>query len=200
MTFDSKWDGKYDRPDYIFGQEPNSFLRSQIWRARPGGCVLTIGEGEGRNAVWLARQGFDVTAVEGSAVGVSKARALAAAARVEVDFQVADLLDWAWPLAAFDAVVSIFVHFQPDDRRDIHRAIERALKPGGLVFIEGFHPRHRDSPGTGGPPMDMMVDARTLIADFEGLAIVEGYEGQVLLDEGERHQGLSHTVRFVARA
>lgn len=198
MTFDPKWDEKYGVPEYLFGREPNDYLRSQLWRLPKGGRVLAIGDGEGRNSVWLASKGLSVAAVEGSHVAVAKARALAAEAGVEVSFHTADLLKWSWPKAAFDVVLSVFVHFQPEARRAVHAHVDAALKPGGLFVVEGFHARQIERQ-SGGPPFDMLYDAPSLHADFPGYAVVELFEGVVLLDEGVRHQGLGEVVRMVAR-
>lgn len=109
----SFWDRRYDVPEYVYGTEPNAFLVSKQHLLRPGMTALAVADGEGRNGVWLAEQGLDVLAVDGSPVAVEKARRLARARGVTLRTEVADLLDWAWPAGAFDLVVAIFIHFMP---------------------------------------------------------------------------------------
>lgn len=197
MTFDPKWDKKYAVEEYLFGRAPNDFLRSQHWRI-DGRRVLSIGDGEGRNSAWLATKGFDVTAVEGSAVGVEKAKALASEAGVSVQHHVCDLLDWDWPVAAFDAVASIFVHFADPPRREVHDRIRRTLRPGGLLLVEAFHKRQFDEE-SGGPPLDLLYDAPSLHEGFLDFTTLEAFEGRVLLKEGARHSGPGEVIRLVAQ-
>jgi len=196
MTFDPKWNARYAGADAIFGDQPNDFLRAESWRIAPAGRVLTIGEGDGRNALWLARQGFTVTAVEGSSVAVEKAEAAARAAGLSITFHCADLVEWAWPQAAFDAVVAIFVHFTPDIRPSLHARAAAAVAPGGVMIVECFHPSQAGG-ASGGPPAEMLCDAATLADDFAPLTPLVQLEGTVRLDEGPRHQGPAQVARYV---
>lgn len=195
------WDEKYSIPTHAYGTEPNAYLVSQRHRLERGMEVLSVADGEGRNGVWLAQQGMRVTTVDGSAVAVQKALKLALDRRVNIRAQVADLTDWQWPVATFDAVVAIFIHFPPEIRRDMHHAMYAALKPGGLLIMEGFHPAQRDLGLTsGGPPVrEMLFDADTLAADFQGMEILDLTEAAPVLDEGPLHQGEARTTRMVAR-
>ncbi|WP_404381545.1 SAM-dependent methyltransferase [Caenispirillum salinarum] len=195
------WDDKFAGHTHAYGTEPNAFLVSQRHRLERGMEVLSVADGEGRNGVWLAQQGMRVTTVDGSAVGVQKALKLALDRRVNIRAQVADLTDWHWPVATFDAVVAMFIHFAPELRRDMHHAMFAALKPGGLLIMEGFHPAQRDLGLTsGGPPVrEMLFDAETLAADFQGMDILELEEAAPVLDEGPLHQGEARTTRLVAR-
>lgn len=193
------WDLKYVGDDYFYGKEPNAWLVSQAGRLRPGMRALSVADGEGRNAVWLAGQGLDVTAVDASGNAVAKAKALAAACGVAVTHVQADLTSWAWPAAAFDVVVAIFAHFTPEHRPAIHRAMLDALARGGLVLIEAYFPfqhLHR----TGGPPdLDMLYTAWRLAQDFQAAEIIELAEVTTDLQEGSGHSGRSAVVRLVAR-
>ncbi len=197
-----KWDRYYAEEGYIFGTAPNAFLAAEAHRFAPAGRILVPGDGEGRNGVWLAGQGFAVTSVEASAVGVEKARALAAARGVRLDIQNANLDAWRWPVAAFDAVAAIFVHFEPRVRQAMHRRMLAALKPGGVILLEAFTPKHienRKAGSRGGPPPEMLYTGAMLREDFTGADIVVLREEEVALDEGTRHQGLAHVVRMAAR-
>jgi cyclopropane fatty-acyl-phospholipid synthase-like methyltransferase len=193
------WDRKYADDDYFYGTTANAWLTGQADRLRPGMRALSVADGEGRNAVWLAGQGLAVTAVDASARGIAKAQALAAARGVSVDHIQADLTRWAWPTAAFDIAVAIFAHFTPEHRPAIHRRMLDALVPGGLVLIEAYSPfqhLHR----TGGPPdLDMLYTAWRLEQDFKGAEIQELAEVTTELREGRGHNGTSAVVRLVAR-
>jgi len=201
-TTGTKWDRHYAEEGYIFGTGPNAFLAAEARRFKPHGRILVPGDGEGRNGVWLAEQGFVVTSVEASSVGVDKARALAAARGVELDIQNANLDIWGWPLEAFDGVAAIFVHFEPHVRQSMHRRMLAALKPGGVLLLEAFTPKHvenRKAGSRGGPPPEMLYTAGMLRDDLAGAAIELLQEEEVRLDEGSRHQGQAQVVRLVAR-
>ena len=197
-----KWDRNYAGPDYIFGTEPNEFLTKQTHRLAPRGRILVPGDGEGRNGVWLSGQGFDVITVEASAVGVEKARALAASRGAQLDIQHANLDAWTWPTGAFDGVVSIFVHFVPEARRALHRRMLNALKPGGILVLEAFTPKHvekRAAGSRGGPPPEMLYTEAMLRDDFTGATFEMIEEADVALNEGSRHTGRASVVRLVLR-
>jgi SAM-dependent methyltransferase len=197
-----KWDRNYAGPEYIFGTAPNAFLASQAHRFAKRGRILVPGDGEGRNGVWLSGQGFDVVSVEASVVGVEKARALAASRSVKPDIQLGNLETWAWPIAAFDGVASIFVHFMPHVRCALHRRMLNVLKPGGILVLEAFTPKNaekRAAGSRGGPPTEMLYTEAMLRDDFAGAILEYIEEVDVALDEGSRHAGRASVVRLVLR-
>lgn len=197
-----KWDRQYADTGYIFGTAPNVFLAAEAHRFKPRGRILVPGDGEGRNGVWLAEQNFAVTSVEASLVGVGKAQALAAARGVRLDIHNANLDTWGWPLDAFDGVAAIFVHFEPHVRRSMHRRMLAALKPGGVLLLEAFTPKHvenRKAGSRGGPPSEMLYTTDLLRDDLADGKIELLREEEVMLDEGSRHQGRAQVVRLVAR-
>jgi SAM-dependent methyltransferase len=197
-----KWDRQYAEPGYIFGTAPNLFLTTEAHRFATGGSILVPGDGEGRNGVWLAERGFDVTSVEASAIGIEKARALAAERGVRIAIHNTNLDSWDWPVAAFDGVAAIFVHFEPHARATMHRRMLAALKPGGILLLEAFTPKHvenRKAGSRGGPPPEMLYTAELLRQDLEGAAFDLLREEEVPLDEGSRHQGRAHVARVAAR-
>ena len=193
------WDDKFTREGYAYGTKPNRFLAAKAELAAKGGAALVPGDGEGRNGVWLAEQGFEVWSVDSSAVGQAKARRLAEERKVSVHFALTDLLRWEWPEARFDLVASIFFHLHSADRPRIHRAMVRALKPGGLLLLEAFRPQQLGLASGGPKDLDLLYGAETLAADFAGAEILELADVEIILDEGVLHQGLARTSRLLAR-
>lgn len=169
----ASWDDRFAKDGYLFGTRPSDFLVSQSDRLKGGWKVLAVADGEGRNGVWLAEQGLEVTSVDGSANALNKARALAADRGVALETECVDLLAWEWPQAVFDVVVSIFFHSEPLRRTRLHHAMLRAVRPGGLVIVECFHPDQLGR-STGGPPvLEKLVSAAMLKADFAAADILE---------------------------
>jgi len=197
------WDERYKGGDFAFGTEPNSFLASQAHLFKPGQSVLVPGDGEGRNGVWLAKQGLSVDTVDVSPLGVAKARKHAEASGVSTNAQLADLLTWSWPQAQYDIVAAIYVHFFDEDRPRMHRAMLDALKPGGTLILEAYRPEQiefkkiHQSGGPGTP--DMLYSAEKLRNDFNGAPIDMLEELVAELSEGTRHRGLAAIVRAVVK-
>lgn len=194
----SFWDERYARSGFFYGTAPNVFLTGAIRSVPSSGQVLSVGDGEGRNGVWLAAQGYRVTTVDGSAVAVDKAKELAATRGVAIAAHCADLLGWEWPVAQYDAVAAIFVHFMPGERPLVHARMRAALKPGGIIVIEAFHPRQHGRPSGGPPIKEMLYDRAMLAADFADTEIVLLEETAIDLDEG-RHHGAAEVTRLIAR-
>jgi 2-polyprenyl-3-methyl-5-hydroxy-6-metoxy-1,4-benzoquinol methylase len=195
----SMWDERYAGVDLAYGAEPNRWLVAQAGRIRPGGRVLSIGEGEGRNAVWLAAQGFRVDAVDGSRVGLEKAERLGAARGVTIATSVADLATFQPPERTYDGVVAIFVHLPPGVRSFAHAAAEAALTPGGVLILEAFNERQLGLASGGPKQKEMLYPADLLRADFPRIAWEVLEEAEVVLDEGPFHQGKAAVVRGVGR-
>ena len=186
--------------DYVFGTTPNRFLAAQSALLSAGSNALSVADGEGRNAVWLAEQGLQVTATEISAVALEKARKLAAGRHVEVDFVLADAVARDYPEAAFDFVVGIFIQFaDPVQRERIFAGMARALRPGGHLIVQGYTPKQLEY-RTGGPSaVENLYTAELLRTAFPGLDIVHLQEYEDVLDEGVGHKGQSALVGLVAR-
>jgi len=197
------WDERYRGAGFSFGTEPNAFLVSQAHHLKPGLRVLLPGDGEGRNGVWLAQRGLIADTVDVSPIGVAKARELAEARDVEIDAQIADLLDWDWPLGRYDLVAALYIHFFDLDRPRMHRAMLDALKPGGVIILEAFRieqMEYQKIHHSGGPrTADMLSSRPKLEADFAGGSILLLEEAEVELDEGHRHKGCAAVVRAVVQ-
>lgn len=192
------WDQRYQSETYFYGTEPNAFLAAQATRLRPGMQALALADGEGRNGVWLASQGLDVLSVDGSAVGLEKARKLAAARGVPIRTEQADLARWDFGRERFDLVVAIFAHFEPPVRKLVNAGVVAALRPGGLLLLEAYRPKQLEYK-TGGPPVaEMMLTPEILRADFAALQIERLEERDAEITEGAGHRGRSALVDLVA--
>lgn len=193
------WDERYAVEDYIYGTQPNDFLREFFPLLTTGGEVLCLADGEGRNGVFLAEQGLHVTSVDASAVGLKKAQALAKSRGVSVSTLVVDLADYSLGQANWDGIVSVFCHLPPDLRRKVHREVVIGLKPGGIFLLEAYHPEQLKM-GTGGPPnVEMMMSAELLKDELAGLEFVRVEELKRDVIEGSYHSGAAAVVQMVAR-
>src|SRR5690606_9264091 len=169
----ARWDARYGTDDYVFGTEPNAFLASQAHRLMPGMSVLAVADGEGRNGVWLAAQGMNVLSVDASETGLEKARKLAAARGVRIATERVDLGEWNWGAERFDAVVAIFVQFaDPALREAMFAGMQRTLKPGGLLLLQGYRPEQLEY-GAGGPSdVDKLYTGDLLRDAFAGMELL----------------------------
>ena len=194
------WNSRFQQAAYIFGTEPNAYLRRHASLWQPGQRVLCVADGEGRNSVWLAQQGHSVDAFDISPVGVAKARKLAEQAGVQVNYAVADCVAWPWPVAAYDAVAAIFIQFaDPDERAALFARIMAALKPGGLLILQGYTPRQLEY-RTGGPPhLSHLYTQEMLEQAFAALEPIDLREYEAHLTEGVQHHGQSALIGMVAR-
>ena len=195
-----RWESRFAAPEYLFGTAPNAFLKSQAHRLEPGQKALALADGEGRNGVWLAELGLDVLSLDFSANALRKARALAALRRVDLRFQQVDLATWPWPTAEFDVIVAIFIQFaDPPFRQRIFDGIKTALKPGGLLLMQGYRPEQLNY-RTGGPSQVENLYTTALLEDsFSDFASVEINEHDSMVDEGGGHAGMSALIDFVGR-
>jgi SAM-dependent methyltransferase len=199
MSDAAAWDARYAGGGFEFGEAPNRYLESLAPRLRQRMRALAVGDGEGRNGVWLARQGLMVTSLDWSATGLAKARALAARHGVALETVVADAAAWDWPVGAFDLIAWIFVHLPPADRAAAAAGAVRALAPGGLLALECFTPA-QEGRRSGGPKDSSLLWSRAVVETvFAALEVVELLDGTVLLDEGPRHQGHVEVVRALLR-
>jgi SAM-dependent methyltransferase len=192
------WNTRYESEEYVYGTEPNAFLQTQAHRI-PSGAVLCVADGEGRNGVWLARQGYAVTSIDYSPVGLEKARKLAARYGVAVELIEADLLAYDFGQERYTGIVSIYSHFAREDMLPLHRKYAQALKPGGVLILEAFSKQQLQY-ASGGPKdirlLYSVEDVRTSFSELEELYLKEEI---VTLDEGPLHRGQAAVVRGVFR-
>lgn len=193
------WDDRYAGEDYLYGTEPSDFLAQRHSALPPRGDVLCLADGEGRNGVFLAAKGMRVTAVDSSTVGLAKAERLAAAQGVPYTTVVADLSVWDLGESRWDGVVSIWAHLPAPIRETLHPRLARALRPGGILLLEHYHPRQL-AYGTGGPPdPTMMLTIDELDRDFAAWERLHTFEGERIVVEGSGHGGKSYVTQAILR-
>jgi SAM-dependent methyltransferase len=191
------WDERYARKDYVYGTDPSDFLAEHWSKLPSGGEILCLADGEGRNGVFLATKGMRVTGVDSSAVGLEKARHLAAEREVPFQTVVADLGTWDVGEGRWDGIVSIWAHLPAPMRATLHPRLARALRPGGILLLEHYHPRQLGY-GTGGPPdPTMMLTLEELEATFAGWSHLHAFEGERIVVEGQGHGGMSYVTQAI---
>jgi len=196
------WDERYNSEVYAYGKTPNLYFKEKIDQLKPGRILLPA-EGEGRNAVYAASQGWEVFAYDFSEYAYKKAIALAKEKQVEINFQIASLNDLDFSEEYFDVIGLIYVHFPDPIRSSNHKKLVTLLKKGGSVILEAFstkHPHYQKlNPQVGGPKMPFQLyDTLKLTEDFNGLHFHQLEEKEVLLDEGIYHLGKTQVMRLHA--
>jgi len=192
------WDERYRRDDFVYGKDPNGFLKEASRGLTPG-RVLCLAEGEGRNAVFLAEQSHQVTAVDASAVGLAKAERLADERGVTIRTEVSDLAAYRIEEGSWELIVAIFCHLPQPIRAELHRQVVRGLKPGGLFILEGYTPAQL-ALGTGGPPTKALLMTLTdLQRELAGLDFEHALETEREVIEGCLHTGPGAVVPLIAR-
>jgi SAM-dependent methyltransferase len=192
------WEKRYAAADYLYGTEPNAFLKAQANLLPTTGKALAVADGEGRNGVWLAEQGLDVLSVDFSPTAQAKAKALAERRGVAVRFVQADLTAWDWPTVEFDVIVVIFIQFAgPPGRRRIFAGIRQALKPGGLLLLQGYR-TEQIAYGTGGPSeVENLYTEAMLREEFGSFGKLDIKAHDSVISEGSRHSGMAAVVDLV---
>ena len=196
----ARWNERFSAADFVFGTAPNAFLAAQAPRLKRGMSALCVADGEGRNSVWLAKQGLQVTAFDFSPVGLAKAKQFARDSGVSVDYRLSTVGDWNWDEPRYDLVVAIFIQFSPPaERAQAFAGMIRALAPGGLVILQGYTPAQLKY-DTGGPKQVENLYTEQLLRDsFPGFEILHLGSREEVLDEGTRHRGMSAVIDLVAR-
>ena len=192
------WDQRYSSDSYAYGTKPNDFLM-EISDKLPSGKVLCLAEGEGRNAVWLAEQGYQVTAADASQVGLQKADKLAKAKGVEITTVHADLAGYDIRTQKWDVIISIFCHLPPYLRQDVHRRCVKGLRDKGMILLEAYTPLQLEYK-TGGPSVaEMMMDMQSLSSELIGLEFLHLQECVREIHEGKFHNGTGAVVQALAK-
>ena len=200
MSEYERWETRFRAPDYIFGKEPNYFLASCKTLLPKSGKVLAVADGEARNGVWLAEQGLDVTSVDFSPTAQAKAMALARERGVKIDIVNADVHNWNYPEAEYDVVCEIFTQFSsPAERAKKWAGMKKALKPGGLLILQGYTPKQLEY-GTGGPKERENLYTRAMLEEAFGAFHDKRFiEEEREIHEGTSHGGMSAVISLTAR-
>jgi len=198
-----KWDARYRDCEFAYGEQPNNYLKEQIERLNIG-KILFPAEGEGRNAVFAAQLGWNVSAFDISLEGQKKALQLAQKNHVAIDYQIGDLQTLNYKDEQFDAIALIYAHFPADVKSHLHKTLTQYLRRGGTIIFEAFSKRHIDylakNEKVGGPKdIESLFSAEEIKADFDNCEIVELKETEVYLNEGLYHNGQGSVIRFVGR-
>lgn len=191
------WNQRYAGDEFVYGTEPNSFLAENAHILT--GPVLSIAEGEGRNAVFLASLGLDVLGVDGSEVGLAKAQRLARSRGLAIRTELTDLTAYTPPGNYFGSVVSIFAHLPGNARKRLHHLVELSLKPGGIILLEAYT-KAQISRNTGGPKeLDMLMTHTDIEQEFPNCEIILSHDIEREVIEGKLHTGFASVVQFIAR-
>jgi len=191
------WDERYSAEEYAYGTKPNEFLEENVNHI-PKGKVLSLAEGEGRNAIFLARQGYAVTAVDASLVGLNKAGKLAEENGVVVEFIHADLADYDLGENKWDGIVSIFCPIPSSLRKQLYKKVEAGLKRNGVFLLEAYTPDQLKHGTGGGNSVDVMQSEESLGIELAGLKFTHLMELERIVVEGVYHTGIGSVVQAIA--
>ncbi|MHB8261121.1 MAG: class I SAM-dependent methyltransferase [Bacteroidia bacterium] len=197
------WNERYSQEAFAFGEKPNEYFKEQILKWQPG-SILFPAEGEGRNAVYAAQLGWNVSAFDISEEGKNKAKKLSEKHQVNIDYLVGELTDLNYKEQQFDAIVLIYAHFPSSIRSMYHKRFTNLLKKDGIVILEAFSKKHIDynskNEKVGGPKdVTMLYSIDEIKTDFVDFEILELIETEIELNEGLYHIGLGSIVRFIGR-
>jgi SAM-dependent methyltransferase len=198
-----KWDERYKEPEFAFGKDPNLFFKEWLPKFKSG-AILMPADGEGRNGVFAARMGWEVTSFDFSIEGQSKALQLAKENGVTLEYIVGDLDELSFEKESFDAIGLIYAHFSAEKKAIFHRKLNDYLKPGGIIILEAFSRKHLYfnslDPRVGGPKeIDMLYSEAEILADFNNYEVLMLTEEEILLNEGKYHIGKGAVIRFAGR-
>lgn len=192
------WNKRYSTKEFAYGEAPNQFVLEELGKLKPGN-VLFPAEGEGRNAVYAATQGWEVTAFDPSKEGKKKADFLASKHNLDIDYQIAGYEHVDFEKESFDCIVLVFAHMPPSKRNEWHKKLSSFLKPGGVIIIVGFS-KDQIKRKTGGPQnIDMLFSEEELNTDFIEFSELVITETDTILDEGPFHQGLASVIRLIGK-
>jgi len=190
------WNERYSQEEYVYGESSNAFLTEQL-KGMPAGKIILPCDGEGRNAVFAASNGWQVEAFDTSEAGKDKALKLAAKKGVLIEYQIGDAKTIVYPLGEYDVVAFIYAHFPPKIRKEIHQKAIKWLKPGGKIILEAFNPTQLNN-NSGGPKNEVMLYTKTMLEDdFKTLEIELLETAETKLREGKFHEGKADVIRFV---
>lgn len=195
----NKWNTRFQSENYVYGKEPNVFLEEFHKKLNISGDALAIAEGEGRNAVYLAEQGMEVTTWDFAESGLAKTNILAQERNVEVSTMLVDLNEANWTEAIWDEIVCVFGHFPTDLREKTLKGVKEAVKPGGYFLAEVYSPYQIPYKSGGPQNREFLYKPEEFLKTFADWRIVHFFMGEIPRHEGEMHNGLAHVIQFVGQ-
>ncbi|MFG0216564.1 class I SAM-dependent methyltransferase [Brevibacillus porteri] len=193
------WNERFHSEEYYYGEEPNVFIQQQAYRLEQGQKVIAFAEGEGRNAVFLAKRNLEVTAIDYAESGLQKTKILAQKHSVDVLTQKIDLLEEDVPREEYDAAIMVYGHFHKDAQTSVLNKMKKAIKPKGILMLEVFS-KEQVKYGTGGPQeLEMLYDPKDILAWCEGHEVIHFFYGEQERVAGKAHNGLAHVIQLVLR-
>ncbi|MDZ4707819.1 MAG: class I SAM-dependent methyltransferase [Saprospiraceae bacterium] len=198
-----KWNRRYNKEDFAYGEQPNHFLKEQLEKIVLG-AILFPAEGEGRNAVFAAKLGWNVSAFDISTEGQKKALLLAEKNNVIINYKVGELKTLNYSVEQFDAIALIYAHFPADIKSQLHKTLDHYLQQGGTIIFEAFSKNHlgyqAKNESVGGPKdIESLFSVDEILADFSNYDIIELREEEIDLREGLYHNGQGCVIRFVGK-
>lgn len=202
-TWTERWNDRYSNAAFAYGEEPNNFFKEQIEKLNPG-TILFPAEGEGRNAVYAAKLGWEAAAFDISEEGKNKALKLAEANNVTIDYKVGELETLNYQPEQFDAIALIYAHFPAEIKSALHRMLESYLRKGGNIIFEAFSKKHLEylavNDKVGGPKdIESLFSIEEIKADFSNYEIIQLEEKEIELNEGLFHNGKGSVIRFIGK-
>ncbi|WP_372638634.1 class I SAM-dependent methyltransferase [Fodinibius sp.] len=192
------WDDRYASGNYIYGTQPNHFFKEKIDELEAGRLLLPA-EGEGRNAIYAAREGWIVDAFDISEKGRHKAQELAKRNHVTINYYLSNYEDFDIIDEHYDAVALIYAHLHQSSRREIHQKMIGGLKPGAHLILEAFSKEQIDNNSGGPQDPDMLYELNDLLEDFNELQVNHADTAEIELEEGKHHEGTANVIRILAR-
>ena len=192
------WNNRYSNREYVYGTQPNDYFKQEIEKLSIGKLLLPA-EGEGRNAVFAAKLGWDVHAIDMSERGKEKALKLAKENNLDFQYDVSALQDFQYTENEYDALALIYAHFPPLLRNKIHQKLIGSLKSDGILLLEAFGKKQFGKKSGGPPAIEMLYSIEELKTDFTNFDFIEEIEMEVELSEGELHKGTAEVIRIKAR-
>ncbi|MGG4442783.1 class I SAM-dependent methyltransferase [Brevibacillus fortis] len=193
------WNEKFHSEEYYYGEEPNVFIQQQAFRLEQGQKVIAFAEGEGRNAVFLAKRNHEVTAIDYAESGLQKTKKLALKHSVDVHTQKIDLLEEDVPSEEYDAAIMVYGHFHKNAQITVLNKMKKAIKSKGIIMLEVFSEEQLKY-GTGGPrELEMLYDPKEILAWCKGHEVIHFFYGEQERVAGKAHTGLAHVIQLVVR-
>jgi len=193
------FDERFNTKEFFYGTTPNDYLYEKSLALTPQSKILSLGEGEGRNALFLAKQGHQVIAIDESEVGLQKAKKLLNENQLDLETICTDIAQFEFPKNHYDAIISIWFHLPKELRKVIHQKCIDSLKPNGIFILEAYTPKQLENNSGGPKNIDMLMDPKDLILELNGLRLIELNELNREIHEGVGHNGLSAVVQILGQ-